>query len=75
MVLLGMVAYFAGVVQAPITATVIVMEMTDNQHMTIPLLATAMLAFGVSRLVCPRALYGALARQFQAAVERRQATG
>ena len=74
-VLLGMVAYFAGVVQAPITATVIVMEMTDNQHMTIPLLATAMLAFGVARLVCPRALYGTLARQFQAAVERRQASG
>jgi H+/Cl- antiporter ClcA len=74
-VLLGMVAYFAGVVQAPITATVIVMEMTDNQHMTIPLLATAMLAFGVSRLVCPRALYGTLARQFQEALERRQATG
>jgi H+/Cl- antiporter ClcA len=72
-VLLGMVAYFAGVVQAPITATVIVMEMTDNQHMTIPLLATAMLAFGVSRLICPYPLYGALARRFQAAVERRPA--
>ena len=71
-VLLGMVAYFSGVVQAPITATIIVMEMTDNQRMTIPLLATAMLAFGVSRLVCPRPLYGALARRFQAAVERRQ---
>lgn len=69
-VLLGMVGYFAGVVQAPITATVIVMEMTDNERMTIPLLATAMLAFGVSRLVCPRPLYGALARRFQAAVER-----
>ena len=72
-VLLGMVAYFAGVVQAPITATVIVMEMTDNQHMTIPLLATAMLAFGASRLICPYPLYGALARRFQAAVERRPA--
>ena len=64
LVLLGMVGYFAGVVQAPITATVIVMEMTENQRMTIPLLATAMLAFGVSRLVCRRALYGALARRF-----------
>ncbi len=74
-VLLGMVAYFAGVVQAPITATVIVMEMTDNQRMTIPLLATAMLAFGVSRLICPRPLYGALARRFQAAVERRRPAG
>jgi H+/Cl- antiporter ClcA len=70
-VLLGMVAYFAGVVQAPITATVIVMEMTDNQRMTIPLLATAMLAFGVSRLVCRRPLYGALARNFLSAATRR----
>ncbi len=63
-VLLGMVAYFAGVVQAPITATVIVMEMTDNQAMTIPLMTTALLAFGVSRLVCRRPLYGSLARRF-----------
>jgi H+/Cl- antiporter ClcA len=64
LVLLGMVAYFSGVVQAPITATIIVMEMTENQHMTIPLLATAMLAYATSRLVCRRPLYGALARQF-----------
>ncbi len=69
-VLLGMVAYFSGAVQAPITATVIVMEMTDNQAMTIPLMATAMLAFGVSRLVCRRALYGALARRMLVAMER-----
>jgi H+/Cl- antiporter ClcA len=64
LVLLGMVAYFSGVVQAPITATIIVMEMTENQHMTIPLLATSMLAYATSRLVCRRPLYGALARQF-----------
>jgi H+/Cl- antiporter ClcA len=69
-VLLGMVAYFSGVVQAPITATVIVMEMTDNQRLTIPLLATAFLAFGVSRLVCRRPIYGALARRFLAAQQR-----
>ncbi len=67
-VLLGMVAYFSGVVQAPITATVIVMEMTNNQNMTIPLMTTAMLAFGVSRLVCRRALYGALARRYLLAI-------
>jgi H+/Cl- antiporter ClcA len=69
-VLLGMVGYFSGVVQAPITAAVIVMEMTDNQGMTIPLLATSFLAYGVSRLVCRRALYGALARRFLLAQER-----
>jgi H+/Cl- antiporter ClcA len=62
-VLLGMVGYFSGVVQAPITATIIVMEMTDNQRVTIPLMATAFLAFGVSRLVFRRPIYGALARR------------
>jgi H+/Cl- antiporter ClcA len=64
MILLGMTAYFSGVVQAPITATVIVMEMTANQSLTIPLMATAFLSFAVSRLVCRRPLYGALARRF-----------
>jgi H+/Cl- antiporter ClcA len=71
-VLLGMVAYFSGVVQAPITATIIVMEMADNQRVTIPLLATAFLAFGVSRLVCRRPIYGALARRFLEAQQRSQ---
>lgn len=71
MVLLGMVGYFAGVVQAPITAAVIVMEMTDNQTMTVPLLATAMLAFAVSRSFCRRPLYGALAERFLIALARR----
>ena len=66
-VLLGMVGYFSGVVQAPITATVIVMEMTDDQRGIIPLMATAFLAFGVSRLICRRPIYGALARRFLAA--------
>ena len=63
-VLLGMVGYFSGVVQAPITAFVIVLEMTANQQMTIPIMATSMLAFAVSRLVCRRPLYGTLARRF-----------
>jgi H+/Cl- antiporter ClcA len=64
MILLGMTAYFCGVVQAPITSTVIVMEMTANQSLMIPLMATAFLSFAVSRLVCRRPLYGALARRF-----------
>ena len=66
-VLLGMVAYFSGVVQAPITAAVIVMEMTDNQQMTIPLMAASLLASGVSRLVCRQPLYSTLAERFLAA--------
>ncbi len=69
-VLIGMVAYFSGVVQAPITAAVIVMEMTDNQQMTVPLMLTSFLAFAASRLVCRRPLYGALAAGFLRSVEQ-----
>ncbi|AOW47702.1 chloride channel protein [Acetobacter ascendens] len=63
-VLLGTVAYFAAVTQSPLTATVIVMEMCDNQQITLALLASAFLAFGVSRTLCSHALYGALAVRF-----------
>ncbi len=69
-VLLGMVGYFSGVVQAPITSAVIVMEMTDDQRVTVPLLATSFLAFGVSRLICHRPLYTALAHRFAAVQQR-----
>jgi H+/Cl- antiporter ClcA len=62
--LLGMVSYFAGVVQAPITAFVIVTEMTDNHAMVVPLLAAALIAYGTSRLVCHEGIYHALAKGF-----------
>ena len=60
-VMLGMVGYFTGVVQTPITAFVIVMEMTDSSSLLIPLMTTALIANGVSHLVCPRPIYQALA--------------
>jgi H+/Cl- antiporter ClcA len=70
-VLLAMTGYFAGVVQAPITSFVIVLEMTNNHAMALPLMAVAILAYGVSRLVCPKPIYHALAEQFiEAQAER-----
>jgi len=65
-ILLGMVGYFSGVVQAPITAVIIVLEMTDNSNMTIPLMATSVIAYAVSRLVCPEPFYKAMAHRFLA---------
>lgn len=59
--LLGMVAFFAGVLRVPITAFVIVLEMTDSQSMLMPLMATSLIATGMSRLVCPVPLFDALA--------------
>ena len=62
--LLGMVSYFAGVVQAPITAFVIVTEMTDNHAMVIPLMAASLIAYATSRLVCREGVYHALSKSF-----------
>jgi H+/Cl- antiporter ClcA len=70
-IVLGMVAYFAGVVQAPVTAFVIVIEMTDNHDMIVPLMAASLLAAGCSRIVCRRPLYKALADQFLDRIDRK----
>lgn len=57
---LGMVAFLSAMTQAPITAFVIVMEMTANHQMLLPLMAAAMVAHGVARSVAPVPLYHAL---------------
>ena len=67
LVLLGMVSYFAGVVQAPITAFVIVTEMTNDHAMVVPLMAAAFIARAVSRLICREGVYHALSKNFLAA--------
>jgi len=66
-VLLTMAAYFAGVVQAPLTALVIVSEMTGNRDLTLPLMAATLIGRGASALVCRESLYRALAVQFMPA--------
>jgi chloride channel protein, CIC family len=63
-IILGMVAYFSGVTQAPITAFVIVMEMIDNHEMVLPLMATAFIAKLCSRLICPAPLFHTLAHNY-----------
>jgi len=63
-VMLGMIGYFTGVVRAPLTAVVIVMEMTASRSMILPLFATAIIADQVSALIYHEKLYHALARGF-----------
>jgi len=65
-VLLGMVGYFTGVVQTPLTASVIVMEMVDDHSMVFPVITTAFIALGASKLVCKTPIYWALAEEFLA---------
>jgi H+/Cl- antiporter ClcA len=64
--MLGMIAYFAGVTRAPLTAVIIVMEMTADRAMILPLFAAALVADQVSAAVCPEKLYHALSHPFRA---------
>jgi len=63
-VLLGMAAYFVGVVRAPLTAVIILSETTANRGMILPLFATALLADAASAMVCRERLYHGLSRPF-----------
>lgn len=65
LIVLGMVGYFAGVVQAPITAFVIVMEMTDQHELILPLMLTAFIATGISKSICTTPIYCTLADSFR----------
>lgn len=71
-IVLGMVAYFSGVTQAPLTTFIIVMEMTDNHDLVLPLMATALIANGVSRIVCHEPLYKAMAERFLHPMPKKQ---
>jgi H+/Cl- antiporter ClcA len=69
-VLLGMVAYFTGVVRAPLTAVIIIAETTASRGLMMPLLASALMADFAAQLVCKERLYHGLAKRFAlAAVE------
>jgi H+/Cl- antiporter ClcA len=70
--LLGMAGYFAGVVQAPMTAFVIILEMTGNHDNVIPLMCASMLGYGTARLISREPLYHALSRVFIAEGIRRK---
>jgi len=63
-VLLGMVAYFTGVVRAPITGFVIVSEMSGDHSILVALMATALIAEACARLVNREGVYHQLARRF-----------
>lgn len=69
MIVLGMAGYFTGVTQSPLTGAVIVMEMVNDHALILPLLATAFLAMGVSRVLCDQPLYQALTAPFLAKPE------
>ena len=59
LIALGMAGFLAAVTQAPLTAFIIVMEMVTGHQLVLSLMASALIASGVSRLVSTP-LYSAL---------------
>jgi chloride channel protein, CIC family len=61
--LIGMVAFFSGAIQAPLTGVVIVMEMTNERALIIPFMIAAFLAQAIGRRFIRKPLYQYLALQ------------
>ncbi|WP_434713499.1 chloride channel protein [Rhizobium sp. YTUHZ045] len=68
--ILGMAGYFSGVVQAPMTAFVIILEMTGDHQAAIPIMAVSMIGYITSRILSREPLYHGLSRVFIAAAIR-----
>jgi H+/Cl- antiporter ClcA len=60
LIALGMAGFLAAATQAPLTSFIIVMEMVDGHAMVLSLMACALIASAISRIIS-RPLYGTLA--------------
>ena len=63
-VLLGMVAYFSGVVRAPLTAVIIISETTASRGLMMPLLAAALIGDFAASTISREKLYHGLSLRF-----------
>lgn len=67
--LVGMAAFLSGTIQAPITAFVIIFEMTGRHEMLLPVMLGSLLAFMFARLLGAKHLYHELADRYAALLE------
>ena len=75
LVLISMAAFLAAATQSPLTASVVVMEMTGSQPMLFWLLVGSLVASVVSRQFCPRPFYHLAAGRFRRQAESAAAAG
>ncbi len=61
--LVGMGAVFAGVIRAPMTSVLIIIEMTGGYSLILPLMIANMTAYGIARRLRPSSVYEALLEQ------------
>ena len=69
LVLICMAAFLAGATQSPITASVVMMEMTGGQNLLFWMLVAAIFASQVSRQFSPRPFYHAAGMRFRQRVQ------
>jgi CIC family chloride channel protein len=60
--LVGMAAVFAAGAHAPMTSIIILIEMTDNYHIVVPLMSATVLSTFISQRISPDSLYTAKLR-------------
>lgn len=63
--LIGMAAFLAGTIQAPMTCFIIVFEMTEDHHLLLPVMLACLIAVVVARLTGSHHLYKRLASFYQ----------
>ena len=61
--LVGMGAVFAGIIRAPITSVLIIIEMTGGYSLILPLMIANTLSYGIARYYRPTPIYEALLEQ------------
>jgi CIC family chloride channel protein len=59
-VVVGMAAYFAAIVRAPLTGIVLIVEMTNSYDQMLPLLVACFAAYAVADFLMDRPIYEAL---------------
>ena len=62
--LIGMAAFLAGAIQAPITSFVIIFEMTGHHQMLLPIMLAALLGFMTAKVLGAKHLYQTLASSY-----------
>jgi H+/Cl- antiporter ClcA len=58
--LMGMAAFLAGTIQAPITSFVIIFEMTDQHQMILPIMLASLIGYMIARIFRAKHLYQTL---------------
>jgi CIC family chloride channel protein len=61
--LVGMGAVFSGIIRAPMTSVLIIIEMTSGYSLILPLMIANMTAYGLARYLRPTPIYEALLEQ------------